>query len=78
MKNRFGLLALEREINTPEDVARVSAEMFARELDAISLADQPTRIRRRLVTSWRAVKTLPFIASAIKIIEWARGLLPFA
>ena len=78
VKNRFELFSLEREINEPEAVARVSAEMLARELDAIPLPDQSTSIRRRLATARQAVKTLPIIASAIKIIEWARGLLPFA
>ena len=78
VKNRFGLLSLAREINDPAVVARVSAEILARELDAIPLPDQSTSIKRWLATAWQAVKTLPFIASAIKIIEWARGLLPFA
>ena len=78
VKNRFGLLSLAREINDPEVVARGSAEILARELAAIPLSDQSTSIRRRLITAWQAVKTLPVIASAIKIIEWARGLLPFA
>ena len=78
VKNRFGLISLEREINEPEAVARVAAEILARELDAIPLSDQSTSIRRRLITAWQAVKTLPIIASAIKIIEWAKGLLPFA
>ncbi len=78
VKNRFGLISLEREINEPEAVARVSAELLARDLDVISLSDQSTSIRRRLTTAWQAVKTLPIIASAIKIVEWARGLLPFA
>ena len=74
VKNRFELFSLEREINDPEAVARVSAEMLARELDAIPLPDQSTSIRRRLATARQAVKTLPIIASAIKIIEWARGV----
>ena len=78
VKNRFGMLSLAREINAPEVVARGSAEILARELDAITLSDQSTSIRRRVATAWQAVKALPFIASAIKIIDWARGLLPFA
>ena len=77
VKNRFGLFSLEREINAPEVVARVSAEMLARELDAIPPTNQPMNVKRRLVTAWRATKALPVIASAIKIVEWARGLLPF-
>ena len=78
LKNGFGLLSLEREINSPEVVARVSAEMLARELDAIPPTEHSTSARRRLTAAWQAVKALPMIAAAIKIIEWARGLLPFA
>ena len=78
LKNGLGLLSLEREINSPEVVARVSAEMLARELDAIPPTEHSTNARRRLTAAWQAVKALPMIAAAIKIIEWARGLPPFA
>ena len=76
--NRVGLLSLDRGINEPEVVARVSAEILGREFDAIPIAGQSTGIRRRLATAWQATKALPVIASAIKIIEWTKGLLPFA
>ncbi len=76
--NRFGLLSLNREINDPESVARVSAEILARELDVILPSDQPMNVKHRLTTALQAMKTLPVIASAIKILEWARGLLPFS
>ena len=78
MRNRVGLLSLDRGINEAAVVGRVSAEMLAEELDAIPLPDQSTSIRRRVATAWQAVKVLHIVASAIKIIEWARGLLPFA
>ena len=77
-RNRVGLLSLERGINDVEVVARVSVEMLASELDAVPLREPSTSIWRRLGTAWQATKALPTIASAIKIIEWARGLLPFA
>ena len=51
--------------------------MLARELSAILPSDQPTHIRHRLATVWQAAKALPVLASAIKILEWVRGLLPF-
>ena len=78
VKNRFGLFSLDREINDPETVARVTAEMFARELDGIPLTDRSMNAKRRLIAPWQAMKALPVIASAIKIMEWARGLLPFS
>ena len=78
VRNRVGLLSLDRGINNVGTVARVSAEMLAKELDAIPLSDQSTNIRRRLVAVWQAMKALPVVASAIKIIEWARGLLPLS
>ncbi len=75
--NRVGLLSLNRGINDAETVARVSAEILAKEFDAIPLSDQSMDVRRRLVAAWQAMKALPVIASAIKIIEWAKDLLPF-
>ena len=78
LKNRFGLLSLEHEINAPEVVAKVLAEMLAKELDAIPPTEQSTNGKRRLTAAWQAVKALPMIAAAIKVFEWARGLLPFA
>ena len=78
IRNRVGLLSLDRGINDPKVVARVSAEMLAKELDAVTLPDRSTSITRRATTAWQAAKSLPIIASAIKIIEWAKGLLPFA
>ena len=75
--NRLGLFALDKGINDAETVARVSAEMLAKEFDAISLSDRSINVRPRLVSAWRATKALPVISSAIKIVEWARSLLPF-
>ena len=46
--NRVGLLSLNRGINDAETVARVSAEVLAKELDAVSLSDQPVSFRRRV------------------------------
>ena len=77
VKNKLGLLSLDREINDAETVARVSVEMLAQELEAIPLSDQSMNVRRRLVAAWQAMKALPVVASAIRILEWARGLLPF-
>ena len=77
MRNRIGLLSLDRGINDAGTVARVSAEMLARELSAILPPDQPTHIRQRLATVWQGAKALPVLASAIRILEWLRGLLPF-
>ena len=77
MRNRIGLLSLDRGINDAGTVARVSAEVLARELSAILPSDQPTHIMQRLATAWHAAKALPVLASAIKILEWVRSLLPF-
>ena len=77
MRNRIGLLSLDRGINDAVTVARVSAEMLARELSSILPSDQPAHIRQRLATAWHAAKALPVLASTIKILEWVRGLLPF-
>ena len=75
--NRIGLLSLEQGINDAGMVARVSAEILAKEFSAVSSSDQPMHIWQRLATAWGALKTLPILAAAIKILEWVRGLLPF-
>lgn len=76
--NRVGLFSLDRGINDAETVARMSVEILGREFDAIPIPGKSTGIRRQLATAWQAAKALPIIASAIKIIEWTKGLLPFA
>ena len=77
VRNRVGLLSLDRGINDAETVARVSAEILAQEFDAVPMAGRSANVRRRLVAAWQAVKALPVVASAIRIIESARDLLPF-
>lgn len=78
MGNRVGLFSLDRGINHTETVARVSAEMLAKELDAIPMSGHSAGVKRRLANARQTTKALPIIASAIKIIDWARGLPPFA
>ena len=75
--NKVGLLTLDREINDAGTVAQVSAEMLARELETVPRAEQPTNAKRRLTAVWQFAKELSVVASAIKIIEWVRGFLPF-
>jgi hypothetical protein len=75
--NRVGLFSLDRGINDVRTAARVSVEILGREFDAIPIPGQSTGIRRRLATAWQAAKALPVIASAIRIVEWTKGLLPF-
>lgn len=77
VQNRFGLLSLARKVNDPGVVARASAEMLARELDALPPSEPSMKPKSQLVAGWRAVKALPLIAAAIKVVEWARSLLPF-
>ena len=69
--NRFELLSLNREINDAEVVARVSAELLAKELDATPSSQKSrTRFKDRLASAWQAAKALPILSAAIKIIEW--------
>ena len=75
--NRVGLLSLNRGTNDAGTVARVSAEMLARELEANPLPEQRTKAKGRLAAAWRFAKELSVVASAIKVIEWVKGLLPF-
>ena len=76
-RNRLGLFSLDRGISDAATVARMSVEMLAKELTAITSSDQPIGFKRRLAFVWQAAKTLPLIASAIRIFEWVKGLLSF-
>ncbi len=75
--NKVGLLSLDRGINDVGAVARASTEALSRELEIIPLTGRRPGFKRRMAATWRFVKALPFIAAAIKVIEWARGLFPF-
>ena len=68
---------LDRGINDAATVARVSADMLSRELEATPLPEQSTNAKRRLAAAWQFAKALPIVASAIKVIEWVKGLIPF-
>ena len=75
--NRVGLFSLDRGINDVGTAARVSAEMLAGELEVLQLPEQSSTTKGRLTAAWHFVKALPFVASALKIIEWVKGLVPF-
>lgn len=75
--NRVGLLSLDRGINNAEVVARVAAELLEKELEAVSVPGRSPNAKQRLVGAWQFAKALPIVASAIKVIEWVKGILPF-
>lgn len=75
--NRVELLSLDHGINDAEDVARVSVEILASEIDSTALSERRTNVKGRLDTVWQFAKALPIVASAIKVIEWLRGFLLF-
>ncbi len=75
--NRVGLLSLDRGINDAATVAQVSVEILSRELEAIPLPERRTNAKQRLVAVWQFAKALPIVASAIKVIEWVKSLIPF-
>ncbi len=68
--NRVELLSLDRGINDAGTVARGSAEMLARELEATPQAGWRAKAKRRWVAAWQFAKALPVISSAIKIVEF--------
>ena len=76
--NKVEMFSLDREINDVESVARVSAEILARELDSIPpLSERRTNANGRLATVWRFGKELSVVTYAIKIFEWIKGIFPF-
>ena len=75
--NRVRLFSLDRGINNAEVVARVAAELLEKELEAVSVPGRRSNAKQRLVGAWQFAKALPIVASAIKVIEWVKGVLPF-
>ena len=75
--NRIGLLSLNRGINDAGAVAQASAEMLATEFEAKPPEIESAHPIRRMAAAWQFVRALPIVASAIKVVEWARSLLPF-
>ena len=77
--NRMAMLTLNRGIVEPEAAALTAAEMLSRELSAIQADEaQPAPSRNRLLQVGRVLKELPLVAAAVRIVEFLRGLLPFA
>ena len=72
--NRLGLLSLERGVNDADTAARSAAEMLGKELDSAKSEGWHTKSGRQLANWWQLVKALPPIASAIKVLEFLRGL----
>ena len=79
IKNKMGLLSLNRGLVEPETAALAAAEMVSEEIRA----DQPDpthpiRSGNPLRRMARVLKELPLIAAVIKIFEFFRNLVPFA
>ena len=77
MKNRFGLLSLNRGINEASAVARMAAGMLGKELEVIPSAGRPMNAKGRLTNVSQFLKPLLVVAATIKIFEFLRGLFPF-
>ena len=77
IKNRVGLLSLNRGLVEPEAAAMTAAEMLSEELrhgqtDLL----QSVREKSLLPRVWRIVKELPLAVAVIRIVEFLRNLLP--
>ena len=79
VKNRMGLLSLNRGLEEPETAALAAAEMVSEELRANQPEpDKSIRSKNPFHRVERGLKELPLAAAAIKIIEFLRSLIPFA
>lgn len=77
--NRMAMLSLNRRIVEPEAVAITAAEMLSRELSAVQPDEtRPTPSESRLHQVGQLLKGIPLVAAAVRIVEFLRGLLPFA
>ena len=79
IKNRIGLLSLNRGLVEPESAALAAAEMVSEEIGADRPDPaHPIRSGNPLRRAARVLKELPLIAAVIKIVEFLRSLIPFA
>ena len=67
--NRIGLIGLNRGINDVGAVARTAAEVLEREFSTETQRYWRTRVKKRVIDVWQYTKTLPVLASVIKIVE---------
>ena len=72
--NRIGMISLNRGTQNIEDAARVAVEMIDRELDAISVSGWRAKAKSSLSAIRNTCKTLPMASSAIRIVDFIRGL----
>ena len=78
IKNRMGLLSLNRGLVEPESAALAAAEMVSEEIGANQPDPaRPIQSRNALRRVARVLKELPLIAATIKIVEFLRSLIPF-
>ena len=79
VRNRTALLSLDRGVVEPETAALTAAEMLSEELSTIQSDEtRPMPSNNRLHQLGRLLKELPLVAAAVKIVEFLRGLIPFA
>ena len=80
VKNKLGLLSLNRGPVEPESAAALAAaEIISEEIGAAEPdPEQPIRPTNPLHRLGRALKELPLVLTAIRICESLRGLIPFA
>ena len=79
VKNKLGLLSLNRGPVEPESAALAAAEIISEEIGAAEPdPEQPIRPTNPLRRLGRALKELPLVLTAIRIFESLRGLIPFA
>ena len=76
VKNRLGLLSLNRGLVGPEAAALTAAEMLSKELrDSQPRTSQSPHAKSLLRRAWRIVKELPIVVAVIKVAEFIRHLL---
>ena len=74
VKNKLGLISLNRGLVEPESAALAAAEMLAGELRHDQPLPECTRSSGLLRRTWNILKELPVAAAAIRIVESLRNL----
>ena len=77
LKNKLGLISLNRGINEPGTAAQAAVEMLENEFGVVPVRGDSLSSKFRMARYVKFMRELPIAAAAIKIAEFLRGIFPF-
>ena len=75
VKNSIGMISLINSVNNVDSTAQVAAGLLARELNATKTKHRRMKgVRNQLYSRLKLIRSLPVIASGVKLFEFIKGL----